>query len=278
MLGKLLKYEFKASSRLFLLLYAALMVVTIINLSLDPLQNLTSDNSAISTVVAVISGFFMFSYVILIIAVAVITIVMIITRFYKNLMGDEGYLMFTLPVSADSQILSKLIVSVVWSLLSFLVVLISILILTVRIEFFETISQTFDQMQAMGFNIGAWIAGFVVTLIIYFICVILTFYGAIAIGANLTKNRLLGSFLGYLILYTITQIIGLISVFIVYASGMFSNLEEYAGDSIPMGSAVDFTNTMGIQIFLYINILNLVVIALFYLTTRYFIKNKLNLA
>ena len=39
-------------------------------------------------------------------------------RFYKNLMTDEGYLMFTLPVSRSQLIWSKLIVSMAWGILS----------------------------------------------------------------------------------------------------------------------------------------------------------------
>lgn len=98
MLGKLLKYEFKASARLFLLLYGALLLVTIIN---SVLLRIGDNLSEANWVYSLAQGIVMFSYIMLILAVAITTIVVIIMRFYKNLMGDEGYLMFTLPVSTD---------------------------------------------------------------------------------------------------------------------------------------------------------------------------------
>ena len=53
--------------------------------------------SAIAVVMAIMYGM-------VIIAAFVITLIVIIQRFYKNLLTDEGYLMFTLPVKAHSHI------------------------------------------------------------------------------------------------------------------------------------------------------------------------------
>lgn len=54
-------------------------------------------------------------------ALGVLTIVVTIQRFRKNLLGDEGYLMFTLPVSTSSLILSKCITALIYAVLSFIV-------------------------------------------------------------------------------------------------------------------------------------------------------------
>ena len=47
-----------------------------------------------------------------------LTLVLMVYRFYKNLMTDEGYLMFTLPVSRSQLIWSKLMVALAWGVLS----------------------------------------------------------------------------------------------------------------------------------------------------------------
>ena len=49
-----------------------------------------------------------------IVAVGIAAFVLMINRFYKNLLQDEGYVMMTLPVCVHQQIWSKLIVSTVW--------------------------------------------------------------------------------------------------------------------------------------------------------------------
>ena len=95
MLGKLLKYELKATSRVFIPLYIAILVVSIVNgLSL----NLEILN---------IQGLATIVLMCLFISLFVITIVVTIQRFNKNLLKDEGYLMFTLPVSSKHLVLSK---------------------------------------------------------------------------------------------------------------------------------------------------------------------------
>ena len=57
-----------------------------------------------------------------------------ISRFKRNLLGDEGYLMHTLPVKTRDNILSKSIVSVVWTIVSFFVVGLAYFILLIGIS------------------------------------------------------------------------------------------------------------------------------------------------
>lgn len=275
MLGKLIKYEFKASSRLFLLLYAALAVVTVINTILLRVGNSLNDANWIYNLA---QGIVMFSYVILVIAVAASTVIMIIIRFYRNLMGDEGYLMFTLPVSTDSHIVSRLITSLAWCLASIVVVLGSIALLTSHYDPFSAIKMIFEEASAMGINVGGWIVALVLLLIVYLINVILMFYAAMAMGSNLTKHRLLGSFLGYIIMYAIGQAIGLISLGVVYVTGLWEKLSEYGNEAIPAEQVVEMASSIGAIFMVYMFVLQAIMIAICYFITRYFIKNKLNLS
>ena len=109
MLGKLMKYEFRATAIYFLPIYVVLVLVS----GLRYVVSLISQK--FSNGFSAFSGFSLSAiYLLLALGLAITTFIVIIIRFYKNLLGTEGYLMFTLPVSVEQNILAKLIPSVVW--------------------------------------------------------------------------------------------------------------------------------------------------------------------
>lgn len=55
-----------------------------------------------------------------------VSTVLIYVRYYKNLMTDEGYLTFTLPVTSAQQLSSKLISTLVCQIIAFIAVLVSV--------------------------------------------------------------------------------------------------------------------------------------------------------
>src|SRR5699024_3526845 len=101
---KLLKYEWKACARICLPMYAALLLLSVVTrvMMVEQVQELLYGIP--SVLIAML-------YLAMIVAVFVVTAIILIQRFYKNLLGDEGYLMFTLPVTVGQHIWSKLIVS-----------------------------------------------------------------------------------------------------------------------------------------------------------------------
>lgn len=107
MLKQLLKYEFMATGRTYGGLYLALVALAVLSgFSLRGSSN--GDLTAL----------FIIAYMAVAVAVAVVSVMTIVTRFTRNLLGREGYLMHTLPVTESQLILSKLISSVVWVLCS----------------------------------------------------------------------------------------------------------------------------------------------------------------
>ena len=118
MLTKLLKYEFRASFRELGPLYAALLGVAF--LVRPSFYRLDFSGT--------ITGMTMIVYTALMIAVLVVSCITIIQRFTKTMLGSEGYLMHTLPVSASTHILSKLIVAMVIVVAGIVVGMFSILI------------------------------------------------------------------------------------------------------------------------------------------------------
>lgn len=121
MLGKLLKYELKATSKFFIPMYLVIVGMCILNGFF-----MTSDNVVVGQriVVSIIGA--------LLVALVTLTIIVCINRFRKNLLGDEGYLMFTIPAKTYKIILSKYICSILWITLTFLVTSISYFILILQ--------------------------------------------------------------------------------------------------------------------------------------------------
>ena len=126
MFGKLMKYDFRSYFKSLLPIWGAILILAVINgftLRRGDMPSVESYNAFFTFVLPLM--LFICSFV----AMAVTTLVLIIQRFYQGLLGNEGYLMFTLPVSRSQLIGSKLTVSVIVQLISFVVMALSGLIL-----------------------------------------------------------------------------------------------------------------------------------------------------
>lgn len=125
MLKQLLKYEFKATKRLYFGLYLALALLSVVLGVSFRQENARVDNTNFGRLEVIL----MVLYLSVIFAIAVLCFVSTVQRFYKNLLGREGYLMHTLPVTETQLILSKLITSMVWVLCSGLVGIVCITVM-----------------------------------------------------------------------------------------------------------------------------------------------------
>lgn len=106
MLSKLLKYEFKDTARVIPFFYLIAAILSSMVFLSDKMH--ISWFRITSSVLLLIFGF----------AIIVVTFVVVVLRFYKNLYGDEGYLMFTLPVKPHLLLISKVMAGFCWMLLS----------------------------------------------------------------------------------------------------------------------------------------------------------------
>lgn len=107
MLWKLLKYDFRSMFKQFAFIWPAALVLALINRFILPFEN-NEANFALGDgeLLAVIT---ITVFVGVLIAMFVVAMVFILQRFYRGLLGDEGYLMHTLPVSAWQLVASKLV-------------------------------------------------------------------------------------------------------------------------------------------------------------------------
>ena len=117
MLKQLLKYEFKATKRLYFGLYLALALLSVVLGVTFRQEHALAHSTSFQNLEVIL----MIVYVSVILAIAVLCFVNTVQRFCRNLLGREGYLMHTLPVNENQLILSKLLTSMVWVLCSGLV-------------------------------------------------------------------------------------------------------------------------------------------------------------
>jgi len=268
MLGKLLKYEIKATARLFLPLYLTVLVVAALNMLFLNVPDAGSKSFSFSNLAMGIS---MVAYVSLIVGMLLMTLIVLIQRFYKNLLSDEGYLMFTLPVASWSHILSKLTVSMLWTIVSGIVAVISVLVLAANdisiAEVYNGLSMVYDQFTHY-FGAYGFLLGFeaVVLALLTIASTILTIYAAIALGHLFNKYKLLASFGMYIVLKTASQVL------MTILAAIFFNMPSlgFVGNSIP--NALQVNNFMLLSIF-YSAILT----AAYFILTNYILKRKLNL-
>ncbi len=137
-------------------------------------------------------------YIILMVSIIIMTCVLSVTRFYKNLLGLEGYLMFSLPCSTASLIASKVISVLLWSMLSTLVSFLSVGISALSAygpDLFKSILNYFNHPQTLHNLSSASLATFLFLLMMIFgaTASIIRIYAAIAIGHQFNNHRILMS-------------------------------------------------------------------------------------
>ena len=199
MLTKLLK--FKATARLFIPLYITLMLFALINRFLNPFNIIGSSSSF--TFQILLSYITTFAYFALIVGVVVMTLIIMIQRFYKSLLGDEGYLMFTLPTETWKHVISKLLVAILWTVMSIMITFTSVIIIS-RIKLGDILIAPAEVIEVLG-SLGFYMIPVVVVLSIA--VSILMIYTAISLGHLLPRNKLVASFAMYALVYMFNQVI-----------------------------------------------------------------------
>lgn len=123
MLGKLIKYDIRATWRDFVGVYGSLLLGVLILPQI--FKNVTSE------IIHAMLGFIAMAIVI---ATIVVMIMMLFKIFNNNVFSKEGYLLMTLPVTPTQIVGSKLIVSTMWVVLTGIVSVSSLFIFFVSAD------------------------------------------------------------------------------------------------------------------------------------------------
>lgn len=191
MLLKLIGYEMKAFGRIMLPLYAALLgfaLLTGLSIQFLPQDFLSG-----------LPGILIFMlYGILMMSIIIMTCVLYVTRFYKNLLGLEGYLMFSLPTDTATLITSKVLSVLIWSMLSTVVSFLAVFLSALGaggVSIFKGIAEIFSHPELLEYlpnAIGTTIL-FMLMLILGAAASIVRIYAGIAIGHQFNDHRILMS-------------------------------------------------------------------------------------
>lgn len=279
MLKKLMKYEFKATGRSILPLYAALcafaLLIRIIFGNLYDISNMPDSFMAIVTFISI------FGYGFVMAAVFVATFFIIVQRFHKNLLGDEGYLMHTLPLQPYKNITSKLIVSGVWSIISILVAIFSIFIIAANGEFFTKFSTEFLpelKRSFTVFKINPYILFLEIILcgIAQLSKLILKLYASISIGHLFNKSKILFSLVAFVGISIIENIISSI-IMINSASHIHVNTIAASSDNFSFTLSLGGHPISSYLVILLPLLINLIYCCIYFFSTNHILKNNLNL-
>lgn len=265
MLNKLIKYEFKATGRIFLLLFLALLMFAGITKFISIVGLDKWDTPAIIS---------MAIYIIIMVGMFVMTFIMMIQRFNKNLLCDEGYLMLTLPVKPWKHIVSKLLVSMLWIISSGFIAFISILIIALEKDVITKISEGFVTFYHIVFEklgSSAYLLSFEIIIVLFTSLAsgILIVYASIALGHLFSQHKMLASFGAFIVLNTLTQVfLKLISLTPVIS--YFSNILVTSNDLIGMQSVLQMVIAFVIVITSFLCIA-------YFTITNFILSKRLNL-
>ncbi len=201
MLGKLTKYEFKYMARIFPLLYVALVVVA----AASKLFFVFSDRYQW---LDIMNGFSIFAFVILLMATMVLPTIMLVMRFYKSMVGDEGYLTFTLPVAPYEILLSKLINAALWTVFGFIAIIASISIFFTGVpDLWKDITEQFEAFGNYKLDLTILIVELIITAFFAMIAGFCHLYAAMSVGQTAGKYKIGMSVGAYFGIYFVLQIL-----------------------------------------------------------------------
>ena len=275
MLRKLLKHEFRATGRIMLPLYLILLV-TAVGANFSTRGLLETDYQVLD----LLGGLLVMAFAVAIIAVCVMSMVVMVQRFYKNLLQDEGYVMMTLPVSVHQQVWSKLIVSAVWFALTIVMVCVAGLIMAFDIDVLEGFGELFHEIfqhvtAYYALNGTAIVVEFLVVCFLGCCAMCLHFYTALAIGHSFPNHKMAWSVGWFFIIQFAVQFVG--GTFMALLEDL--RFFDWLGGLHILRATQDGTNVMAaVHLGMFALIVGeLVYGAIFYFLTTYFLKKRLNL-
>lgn len=276
MLGKLIKYEFKATSRYFVPIFIAMILVFFINslLVYANLNYVEVNEVVVGIMIALTFG--------VIIALSIIEIYVSAKRFAQGVFGDEGYLTNTLPVKTHEIIISKTVVMFLFGLFSFIVMVFSIGMVCVAMysslhpegikSFWDSLEQAYpfitsDLILAIVFFMISLIIGIISSPLLIFLCVSIGHLKAFV------SHKYLVGILSYVIITVIVSIFSSTRFDQIFA-GMNSTA-EYVNPTIEnnIQTMTTFLNKLSVESILQ----SVILIVVCYAATQFIVSRKLNL-
>ena len=139
---KILKYEFKNYYREFFIMGAIVLIFAVFSSLLLSANFKDMNNQLLEIVLSIVGSITTVLYIFSIFAIFVIWLKLAIDSLYKKLFTNQGYLSFSLPVSIDKLLISKLIACFIWLVYGILILVVSLLLYISIITKFDNIVTT----------------------------------------------------------------------------------------------------------------------------------------
>ena len=273
MFAKLLKLEWSATSGLLGVLSLAALGVGALLTALIRFANSAPANMpdlVWAPVGTLIGGGFL-----AIVAYAMGTQIVLLMRFYKNKFSDEGYLTFTLPVTAHQILLSSLLNSLSWPVIRVLVggAAFAMVILVgsapagsfINREVLDGMSLVFKTMLQQE-EVPDFLISMLGSVVVTSLSSLILVHAAITMGAVIAKkHKILAAFGCY---YGFSMILGIINSVLTVGIGMMGTMFVVTPENVFSGMNV----VLLIEMVIY-----LAVAVSGYILSHYLMKNKLNL-
>ena len=270
---KLMKHEFRATGRTMVPL-CLLTLIAAVGGNLSVRQLTAVDNGFLNALgVLLLAGFG-----IAIAAVCIMSVVVMIRRFYGSLLQDEGYVMMTLPVSVHQHIWAKLLVSTVWFAVTAATVALAMLLLAMDVELVHEVFGFFgpllrDLLELDSFMVAngtLLVLEVAVLLVLACFSICLEFYSALAIGHSFANHKMLLSVVFFFALNAIVSMVSSGALEALHFTPFPELVEELLSRS---GGAMRMTHLM----LLGIIVMALARGAVYYFLTWYPLAKRLNL-
>ena len=276
---KLFKFEFFSVCRILVPVWCGTLLLSLL---IGGLGILSAQLPALgeSLPYLIIYTFAAILFIFAALASIIASVVLGIQRFYK-LLGDQGYLMFSLPMPAWKHIGARLLCACLTTTLAVAVFAVCGAVLS-----FSSIQSgsliTVANFQFLAFDDLADLLWNGYALLIWLLClatIYLFLYLCMAIGAQWPQHRLAASILTYFLLTFVLQVLMMIAVIFV-AVGAYSTVQN-GGIALISGA---LTSEQVAAHGLLGGLLTVPVLlfgaadAILWVTTHYFITRKLNLA
>lgn len=278
MLGRLFKYELKATSKVLVPIYIAFIAITIISrVSID----LQVDEGSLWSF---INGMGLFVFIISAITMFVATAIVIIWRFYRNTSSDEGYLLFTLPVKVDYIIISEFLCALIWRFLMSVFTVLGIFLMI----FNRNIDDNIINFSYFGNILSSLTADGIKAIFYLFLDIlistfqeIMSIYCAISLASLFNKHRLIFSatfYIGLLIVVNAFAILIMNIVEKIFPSGVYNAYsEDISFSDIVTSWNTDVAPIINSVVSIVDWVFLLVVISIEYIIIRKILSKNLNI-
>ena len=267
-----IKYDLKELFKKHIALYIVTLLAAFGCWALHVLSEYVPDNGITPVAYPVMIAV----YVIVCVVLFIVSIVFVILYFRRSMLKDEGYLTHTLPVPVWLIYVCKLISGYIIYLVNFVVIVVSVCIAIARVDWIWRVPESInEQLNVLGYK-GSFCTLIIILIILSGIYMYAMFFFCMCMGYTANGNRDAFSFVTYIAVYIVGQILNVIVLLLTPIKGNGNMFEEMIKESVT-GSDVAFTFEEFGHIMTGSVVVSVVMFIAFVVASIYILDKKLNL-